>query len=124
MRREVVRADPSVRGDTATSVTKAVTTTTGLEVFVPNFVEVGDTIRIDINARTIEAADHVYGVTMQEPGVSRRGGVRFEEHDETRLTRRPGEQSWSAAECRFSSQTLATKSFRSTRSSSGFHSRA
>ena len=23
----------------------------------------------------------------------------FEEHDETRLTRRPGEQSWSAAEC-------------------------
>lgn len=44
---EVVRADPSVRGDTATSVTKAVTTTTGLEVFVPNFVEVGDTIRID-----------------------------------------------------------------------------
>jgi elongation factor P len=43
----VVRADPSVRGDTATSVTKAVTTTTGLEVFVPNFVEVGDTIRID-----------------------------------------------------------------------------
>ncbi len=43
----VVRADPSVRGDTATSVTKAVTTTTGLEVFVPNFVEAGDTIRID-----------------------------------------------------------------------------
>jgi elongation factor P len=43
----VVRADPSVRGDTATSVTKSVTTTTGLEVFVPNFVEVGDTIRID-----------------------------------------------------------------------------
>lgn len=44
---DVVRADPSVRGDTATSVTKAVTTATGLEVFVPNFVEVGDTIRID-----------------------------------------------------------------------------
>ena len=43
----VVRSDPSVRGDTATSVTKAVTTTTGLEVFVPNFVEAGDTIRID-----------------------------------------------------------------------------
>jgi elongation factor P len=44
---KVVRADPSVRGDTATSVTKAVTTDTGLEVFVPNFVEAGDTIRID-----------------------------------------------------------------------------
>lgn len=44
---EIVQADPSVKGDTATSVTKAVTTITGLEVFVPNFVEVGDTIRID-----------------------------------------------------------------------------
>jgi elongation factor P len=44
---KVIKADPSVRGDTATSVTKAVTTSTGLEVFVPNFVEAGDTIRID-----------------------------------------------------------------------------
>ena len=44
---QVVRADPSVRGNTATSVTKSVTTLTGLEVEVPNFVEAGDTIRID-----------------------------------------------------------------------------
>lgn len=44
---KVVQADPSVRGDTATTVTKAVTTSTGLEVYVPNFVEVGDVIRID-----------------------------------------------------------------------------
>jgi elongation factor P len=44
---EVVRADPSVKGNTATSVTKSVTTTTGLEVEVPNFVETGDVIRID-----------------------------------------------------------------------------
>jgi elongation factor P len=44
---EVVRADPSVRGNTATSVTKSVTTSTGLEVDVPNFVETGDVIRID-----------------------------------------------------------------------------
>ena len=44
---QVVRADPSVRGNTATSVTKSVTTTSGLEVAVPNFVEEGDTIRID-----------------------------------------------------------------------------
>jgi elongation factor P len=44
---QVVRADPSVRGNTATSVTKSVTTSTGLEVDVPNFVETGDTIRID-----------------------------------------------------------------------------
>ena len=43
----VVQADPSVKGDTATSVTKSVTTDTGLEVFVPNFVNVGDTIRVD-----------------------------------------------------------------------------
>ena len=44
---QVVQADPSVKGNTATSVTKSVTTTTGLEVDVPNFVEAGDTIRID-----------------------------------------------------------------------------
>ncbi|MBN1668084.1 MAG: elongation factor P [Anaerolineales bacterium] len=44
---EVVEAEPSVRGDTATGVTKKVTTQTGLQVFVPAFVEVGDTIRVD-----------------------------------------------------------------------------
>ncbi len=44
---DVVEADASVRGDTATGVTKRVITETGLEVQVPNFVEVGDTIRID-----------------------------------------------------------------------------
>jgi elongation factor P len=44
---EVVRADPSVRGNTATNVTKSVTTETGLEVDVPNFVETGDVIRVD-----------------------------------------------------------------------------
>jgi len=44
---EVVRADPSVKGNTATSVTKSVTTSTGLEVEVPNFIEVGDVIRVD-----------------------------------------------------------------------------
>ncbi|MEA2007837.1 MAG: elongation factor P [Chloroflexota bacterium] len=44
---KIVRADPSVRGNTATSVTKRVTTETELEVDVPNFVENGDTIRVD-----------------------------------------------------------------------------
>lgn len=44
---KVVRADPSIRGNTATSVTKSVTTSTGLEVEVPNFVETGDVIRVD-----------------------------------------------------------------------------
>jgi elongation factor P len=44
---KVVQADVSVRGDTATGVTKRVTTETGLQVQVPNFVEEGDTIRVD-----------------------------------------------------------------------------
>jgi elongation factor P len=44
---EVIQADASVRGDTATGVTKKVTTETGLQVSVPNFVEVGDVIRVN-----------------------------------------------------------------------------
>lgn len=43
----VIQADIAVRGDTATGVTKKVTTETGLLVSVPNFVEEGDTIRVD-----------------------------------------------------------------------------
>jgi len=43
----VTQADVAVRGDTATGVTKKVTTETGLAVQVPNFVEEGDTIRVD-----------------------------------------------------------------------------
>ena len=49
---KVVQADVSVRGDTATNLTKKVTTETGLEVQVPNFVNVGDTIRIDTRTNT------------------------------------------------------------------------
>lgn len=49
---EVVQAEPSVRGDTATGVTKKVTLETGLEVQVPNFVEVGDVIRVDTRSAT------------------------------------------------------------------------
>jgi elongation factor P len=49
---EVVHAEPSVRGDTATGVTKKVTTETGLDVQVPNFVEQGDTIRVDTRTGT------------------------------------------------------------------------
>lgn len=44
---QVTQADIAVRGDTATGVTKKVTTETGLQVSVPNFVEEGDTIRVD-----------------------------------------------------------------------------
>jgi elongation factor P len=44
---KVVKAEMAVRGDTATGVTKKVTTETGLVVQVPNFVEEGDVIRVD-----------------------------------------------------------------------------
>jgi len=43
----VTKADPSIRGDTATGVTKKVITETGFEVQVPSFVEEGDKIRVD-----------------------------------------------------------------------------
>lgn len=49
---EVVKADIAVRGDTATGVTKKVTTETGLEVVVPNFVNEGDVIRVDSRSGT------------------------------------------------------------------------
>jgi elongation factor P len=44
---KVTHADVAVRGDTATGVTKKVTTETGLQVQAPNFVEVGDVIRVN-----------------------------------------------------------------------------
>ena len=44
---EVIRAEPAVRGDTATGVSKKVETQTGLEVSVPAFIEAGDTIKVD-----------------------------------------------------------------------------
>lgn len=43
----ITKAEPSVRGDTATGVTKKVVTETGLEVQVPSFVNDGDTIKVD-----------------------------------------------------------------------------
>ncbi len=43
----VTQADVAVRGDTATGVTKKVTTETGLQVSVPSFVGEGDVIRVD-----------------------------------------------------------------------------
>jgi elongation factor P len=44
---EVIRAEPAVRGDTATGVNKKVELETGFEVGVPAFVEVGDVLKID-----------------------------------------------------------------------------
>ncbi|MBI2759531.1 MAG: elongation factor P [Chloroflexi bacterium] len=44
---KVIEAEMAIRGDTATGVTKKVKTETGLEVQCPQFVNVGDTIRVD-----------------------------------------------------------------------------
>lgn len=44
---EVVKSEIAVRGDTATGVSKLVTTETGLKVQVPAFVNQGDVIRVD-----------------------------------------------------------------------------
>jgi elongation factor P len=44
---EVTEAEMAIRGDTATGVTKKVRVHTGLQVQVPNFVNVGDVIRVD-----------------------------------------------------------------------------
>ena len=44
---KVVQAETAIRGDTATGVTKRVTTETGLQVNCPQFVKVGDTIRVN-----------------------------------------------------------------------------
>ena len=44
---EVTYAEPAVKGDTATGVTKKVTTETGYIVSVPYFVSTGDKIRVD-----------------------------------------------------------------------------
>jgi elongation factor P len=44
---KVTKADPAVKGDTATGVNKKVITETGLEVSVPAFIESGDSIKVD-----------------------------------------------------------------------------
>jgi len=44
---KVIEAETAIRGDTATGVTKKVKTETGLEVYCPQFVKVGDTIRVN-----------------------------------------------------------------------------
>ena len=44
---KVVEAENAIRGDTATGVTKRVRTETGLMVNCPQFVKVGDTIKVN-----------------------------------------------------------------------------
>jgi len=44
---EVTEAEPAIRGNTATNVTKRVVCTTGLEVKAPQHINVGDLISVD-----------------------------------------------------------------------------
>lgn len=44
---EVIEAEPSVKGNSASNITKKAVVETGAEVNVPLFVNVGDTIKID-----------------------------------------------------------------------------
>jgi len=44
---EVVKTDPGVRGDTATGGSKPAELETGLNVQVPLFINIGDTIKVD-----------------------------------------------------------------------------
>ncbi len=44
---EVAECEPGVKGDTATNVTKAATTHTGLSVQVPLFIKQGEKIKVD-----------------------------------------------------------------------------
>nr|WP_122013515.1 elongation factor P [Maliibacterium massiliense] len=54
---QVTEAEPGVRGDTASNVTKGAVLETGLRIQVPLFVNVGDTVRVD--TRTGEYMERV-----------------------------------------------------------------
>lgn len=54
---EVTKADPGVKGDTATNALKPVTLETGAEIRVPMFINEGDVIKID--TRTSEYLERV-----------------------------------------------------------------
>ncbi len=54
---EVTRADPGVKGDTATGATKPVTLETGHQINVPLFIEEGEMLKID--TRTGEYVERV-----------------------------------------------------------------
>ncbi|MBP7155867.1 MAG: elongation factor P, partial [Flavobacteriales bacterium] len=49
---EVTYTENAVKGDTSNKVMKAATVSTGAEVSVPSFVEIGTVIRIDTEAGT------------------------------------------------------------------------
>ncbi|MBQ4079844.1 MAG: elongation factor P, partial [Thermoguttaceae bacterium] len=54
---KVEYTEPAVRGNTATNVTKPAKLETGAEIIVPNFVETGETIKVD--TRTNEYVERV-----------------------------------------------------------------
>ena len=55
----VTKADPGVKGDTATNVTKPATVETGAEIKVPLFINTGDKVKID--TRTGEYLERAKG---------------------------------------------------------------
>jgi len=54
---EVTDAEPAVKGDTVSNLTKGATLETGLEVKVPAFIKVGDKVKVD--TRTKEYIERV-----------------------------------------------------------------
>jgi elongation factor P len=48
---EVVQADPNVKGNSASNITKNCVVETGANIKVPLFVEVGNKIKIDTRTR-------------------------------------------------------------------------
>lgn len=48
---EITHAEPGARGDTAGNVTKAATISTGATIPVPLFINVGETIKVDMRTR-------------------------------------------------------------------------
>jgi elongation factor P len=56
---EVIDAEPGVKGDTVSNLTKGATLETGLQVKVPLFVKVGDKVKVD--TRTKEYLERVTG---------------------------------------------------------------
>jgi elongation factor P len=55
--REVIYTEPAVKGDTSGKVLKPAKITTGFELAVPLFVEIGD--KIEIDTRTAEYRNRV-----------------------------------------------------------------
>ena len=55
--REVIYTEPAVKGDTSGKVMKPAKITTGFELPVPLFVEIGD--KIEIDTRTAEYRNRV-----------------------------------------------------------------